>query len=342
MDRSARGDAINNHSQIDTLTISQQDDTRQSFLTTNGVTRPIFGPNGTPGVIGIPDDHGQALGYYISDGQMVITVWSHGTMRPLSLPPDVTGIAAVNDFGQRLGDYRPTDALGQDAALLRNGHVENLGSLGAGTPASDELQIFDGGQLNDRDQIAALIQQVYLDNPSLDTERSSFWSNGHVTDLGSLGGADTYETALNNDGVVVGASDLSGTVEHGFIWQNGKMKDIGTLPGDSWSGLTGINDLGVAIGDSGSGSIGDVVDHPVIWSDGRLTPIASLIPADSGWDVQSLDDINDRDQIVGLGLFDGQERAFLLTPATAQFIPEPSAMGLACGALVLLRRARRR
>jgi probable HAF family extracellular repeat protein len=212
------------------------------------------------------------------------------------------------------------------------------------------VDAFSGGELNDRGQVAAQID-VGVNNPSAIEIRSSFWSNGHATDLGTLGGQETFEAALNDKGVVVGASELSATVEHGFVWQSGKITDIGTLPGDQWSSLGDINNSGVAIGDSGSGAqaANNIVDHPVIWSDGKLTDVDTLIPANSGWTIESLTDINDSDQIVGLGSYDGQERAFLLTPNSltadtvnqiAAPIPEPSLLLLA--SLPLLQSLRRR
>jgi len=40
-----------------------------------------------------------------------------------------------------------------------------------------------------------------------------------------------------------------------------------------------------------------------------------LIPAGARWLLTEARDINDSGQIVGTGIFDGQVRAFLLTPA---------------------------
>ena len=48
-----------------------------------------------------------------------------------------------------------------------------------------------------------------------------------------------------------------------------------------------------------------------------------LIPADSGWALQDATGINDAGEIVGDGVIDGQDHAFLLTP-----IPEPSVIWL--------------
>ncbi|MFL5328192.1 MAG: hypothetical protein ACJ8C4_04700 [Gemmataceae bacterium] len=46
-----------------------------------------------------------------------------------------------------------------------------------------------------------------------------------ITDLGTLGGADSYANGINNSGQIVGYSSTLGSVTHGFIWQNGSMTD---------------------------------------------------------------------------------------------------------------------
>ncbi len=49
-----------------------------------------------------------------------------------------------------------------------------------------------------------------------------------------------------------------------------------------------------------------------------LQSLQELIPVNSGWDLEASTSINDRGQIVGYGIFNGDNRAFLLMP-----IPEP-------------------
>jgi probable HAF family extracellular repeat protein len=80
------------------------------------------------------------------------------------------------------------------------------------------------------------------------------WQNGTATDLGNLGGTmNNLATDINNQGQVVGQSDLSGdTTFHAFLWQNGgPMADLGTLPGDFSSFAAAINSKGQVVGFSG-------------------------------------------------------------------------------------------
>ena len=56
-------------------------------------------------------------------------------------------------------------------------------------------------------------------------------------------------------------------------------------------------------------------EHPFLYSDGVMRDLNSLIPADSGWELANVEDINDNGYIVGKGIrSDGREHAVLLTP----------------------------
>ena len=72
-----------------------------------------------------------------------------------------------------------------------------------------------------------------------------------ATDLGTLGGSDSYGKAINDAGMVVGYSSLSTGFGHGFVWSAGTgMVDVGALPGNVSSDALAINDDGVVVGAS--------------------------------------------------------------------------------------------
>jgi probable HAF family extracellular repeat protein len=56
------------------------------------------------------------------------------------------------------------------------------------------------------------------------------WHDGHLTDLGSLGGGVSYATAINDAGVVVGYSWGSKNAARAFRYQDGTMVALGILP----------------------------------------------------------------------------------------------------------------
>ena len=68
-----------------------------------------------------------------------------------------------------------------------------------------------------------------------------------ITDLGTLGGTNSYATDINASGLVVGDSLLADGSQHAFIYRDGAMHDLGTLGGTN-SKATGINSSGYVVG----------------------------------------------------------------------------------------------
>ena len=113
------------------------------------------------------------------------------------------------------------------------------------------------------------------------------------TDLGTLGGSDSFAAALNEFGQVVGVSRTTDGALHAFLYSGGTMTDLGTL-GGTVSSAAGINAAGQVVGQAqlpGSRS------HAFLYSGGPMTDLNDLIPA--GGTLLSATDINDAGQIVG-------------------------------------------
>jgi hypothetical protein len=51
-----------------------------------------------------------------------------------------------------------------------------------------------------------------------------------------------------------------------------------------------------------------------VWDNGELVDLNERIAPDSGWQLSRATAINDRGQIVGCGVFQGQQAGFVLTP----------------------------
>ena len=117
--------------------------------------------------------------------------------------------------------------------------------------------------------------------------RPSFWGDGAVYDLGTLGGASGSATALNDWGQVVGTAQTTEGDWRAVLWH------VPTITGPD-------GQLHVADGEPGV-----LVDD-----------LNALIPAGSGWILREASDINANGQIVGKGINNkkGNHRAFLLTP----------------------------
>jgi probable HAF family extracellular repeat protein len=85
-----------------------------------------------------------------------------------------------------------------------------------------------------------------LENRCLFDSTSSEFS---ITDLGTLGGRNSYAYGINDNSQVVGQADTA-TSSHAFLYSNGMMSDLSILPGDSASIARAINDSGQIVGDS--------------------------------------------------------------------------------------------
>ena len=110
-----------------------------------------------------------------------------------------------------------------------------------------------------------------------------------ITDLGTLGGEWSTARAINNWGVVVGASELPDGSPHAFLWQEGAMTDLGTLGGVE-SSAAAINDSGQICGGAYRAN-GHVEAY--VWQDGVMTGLGSFGQSSDA------DDINNLGQITG-------------------------------------------
>ncbi len=168
------------------------------------------------------------------------------------------------------------------------------------------------------------------------TFRGLIWNpDGSMALLGTLGGSSSQATGVNNSGEVAGFASLASGYQHAFSAVDGALTDLGTLGGSSYA--YGINDSGEIVGYSYLDN-GD--QHAFLYYDGSMLDLNSLLPANSGWVVEEAFGINDAGQITGMGLYDGQVSAFLMTDPPAP-VPEPGenlAIAAGLGLIALLRR----
>lgn len=227
--------------------------------------------------------------------------------RPVEYLPEGNHAYTINDAGQyvgaRSGDvsdfYRYTPGIGYEQMPL--------------TPILVHL-------LNDRGDVAGL---VYRDST---TEAARYDDNG-LQMLGNLGGTYSWSKGINNLGHVVGYSGTAGGLTHAFLYTDaGGMVDLDTrsLGYPTFSDATAINDHGLIGGEfnvPGEGFRAFLTDG----ASGLVALNTLLDPAVAAhWEIDSVNDINNLGQIVGLGRFNGQQRSFILSVVAAP-VPEPGA-----------------
>jgi probable HAF family extracellular repeat protein len=246
------------------------------------------------------NDEGVVVGHSrLSSGQLHAFVWQGNQIQDVNRPGDIEGIATdINNAGSIVIRGRSN----QPSFLL----------LPDGTRT---VLPFFPSALNEAGEIAG-VQDFF----------PVVWKQGVVTRLGTLPGYGAGETTdINEKGQVVGLLGTYNISSRAFLWQKGQMTDLGTFGGPS-SRATAINNRGEIVGDAETpeehqSGIGQrsYVRHPFVYRDGKLWNLNELIPADSGWTLIEVLDINDAGQIVGHAERKNDPRAtiiVLLTPTS--------------------------
>lgn len=304
------------------------------------------------------NDHGVVTGQSTLAGnqQYRAFIYQNGTMTDLGLPGDNSRGNAINNLNQIVGTtFVPGGSPFQPRGFLYSqGTVTDLGTLGGASTYPHDIN--DAGQVTGASDPGDAVGTVFVyqngsmvaipaGNASTSSEASA------INDHGALTGRGSTETSLtpfihdkgtltiirdaegrtplgagadiNNAGVVTGSARFAGSTRtSAFIYENGVARSIGSL-GGTWSSGASLNERGEVVGTSTLA--GGSIYNAFFYSDATgMVNLNDLIDGGDGWVLSDATSINETGQIVGSGLYNGLQRAYLLTP-----VPEPSVAMLA-------------
>lgn len=193
-------------------------------------------------------------------------------------------------------------------AFERSGHrLVNLGSIGGAKNSSANWVTSSG--------LVAGVSETGVIDPKTGwpEARAVLWKEGKPLNLGTLGGAESAASAVNDLGQVVGYAANTvrdpfpsptfragyGTQQRAFLWMNGQMQDLGTLGGPDAAALF-INDRGQVAGVSYTSIYpndltGVPTVDPFFWQNGKMVDLGTL-----GGTVGSPNWMNDLGAVVGV------------------------------------------
>lgn len=247
----------------------------------------------------------------------------NGTLTDIgSLGSGFSSVFGVNNNGDVVGDSM-TDMFESHAFVFRNDSMSDLGTLGGAF--SRAWAINDAG---------VIVGESHDTNGQL---RGFRHSNGAMENLGTLGGTESLAFMINEAGDILGDSLVEGNQYYrSFILRNGVMTDLGTL-GGNWNTAYDMNNLGHVVGEAETAT---GTTMPFIWRDGTMTDLNTLLPPSSGWLLASAYHINDADQVVGFGFYNGEFCWYLLTIGTSANQPPVANAGanqtVECGSMTRL------
>src|SRR5215471_4870526 len=189
------------------------------------------------------------------------------------------------------------------AAATTTYTITNLGSLGSGGTVGSAVNAT--GQVTGYSYLSTLVQDPAgcppnYPNPKKCVEHpwhAFLYSNGQMTDLGTVGGGDFSEgNAVNLSGQVAGASATNNGGSDAFLWNGKKMINLGQQAplNGSDSDATGINDSGQVVGRYGTTG---TPEHAFLYSNGTITGLPE--PSFTGPNGCEADAINNTGQIAG-------------------------------------------
>ena len=307
-DTASAGYGINDSGQVIARSLSSTQ--VHYFIYSDGVITDLpVPPSGDSGELLFPvaiNDSGQVVGRLYTNNEEHGFLYSDGAWTDLGtlLGNGAYGqanldlqIAGINDFGQIVGS-------------VNDASVGFIYSEGAGTTylyplLADNVVIDSADAINDSGQVA-VDATLDVNGTATQTNHIFLYNDGAWTDLGTPlpGYQFSYPVAINDSGDVVGDTALGRDDPYAttaFLYTKATgMVSLGTLPGGGSSNAYGVNNSGQVVGAS---SMSNGPGHAFLYSEKTgMVDLNSLLPANSGWVLESAVGINNHGQIVGNGI----------------------------------------
>jgi probable HAF family extracellular repeat protein len=245
---------------------------------------------------------GSVVGYADTTNGWRAFLYQNGAITNLgNLGGDNSYAHGINGSGQIVGYIDTTN--GAQALLLDNGSITNLGTLGG---TNSYAYAINGAW--------QVVGASLITNNT--TTHAFLWQNNVLTNLNDLIGANPgWELldarAINSSGRIAGWG-ITNSQEHGFLYYNGAVTDLGIANTGTNSYAFALNESNVVVGVTSIDTNGTI--HAMMWENGVLSDLNDLIATNSGWELREARGINDGGQIVGWGVINSREHAFLMTP----------------------------
>jgi uncharacterized membrane protein len=233
------------------------------------------GSSGKGHVVGIAlnNDHSKSSAFIYESGKMTL------------LPGDGSKALAVNDSGTVVGESKVKGKIPTTPVVWKAGTITDLGACCGGVASA----------INSSDQVVGYLYDQQ------GRYRAFRWDQAHGVQY--LGEPDVYSSAvaINDSGHVVIQEFEKGA----YLYKGeGKMIRLVTSDGNP-ADVRGLNNADVVVG--GFGPFADA-SKAFLWDEKQqFHDLNDLIPASSGWKLESAYGINDLGQIIGVGDFKGKE-----------------------------------
>jgi probable HAF family extracellular repeat protein len=220
----------------------------------------------------------------------------------------------INNKGQVVGKAAAfPDMVSSHAFMWENGVMHDLGTL--------EGSVSEARAINNAGQVVGFADYKPGDplNAFIWLLEPAYGLPAGMNRIGNDPSVGMIAFDINNNGYVVGIRLGESPYRQAFIWQIGTSNDFQMIM-EERSTAVALNDNGWVVG-SFEIEPGTSVNHAFLYRDGQVADLNSVIDPTSGWVLSSASSISNSGFIVGRGIKDGEDRAFILTP-----IPEPSAI----------------